>query len=525
MTPAEIDKIVARNWSVFQKPHVLSVRPGWKVVGGWPTNKRAIVVTVDQKLADLGADAKLPDNVEGVAVDVQEADRFRLLRHQNPSLYAAVASQARQEHELPTFPFERDVANAEAVAQAAPALEAARKPAKQKLPYTPADVPLAAITDKFKITLHASPDAGWPTLNPFLQGVQSSLTVGMYDFTSAHILDTVEAALAGKNLGMVLDHPPRNPSADQSDEDTRNALDQALGAKFKFAWALEGKDPMVSSYIFANAYHIKVAVRDGKVFWLSSGNWNNSNQPDVDPISDPGGAAGQMTKSDRDWHAVVEHEGLAKVFEAYLNQDYSDASAAAGGAVALAELALGPMAVLAAPSEIELAARVPTRYFPPLTLDEQMTIQPVLTPDNYAPLILDLILSAGQKFYMQTQYLHPSDKSGDEPFAALVEAVRRKAADGVDVRLIFSDYMNADWLSKLKDVGIDLSYVKTQNRVHNKGMIVDSKIVALGSHNWSADGTLRNRDATLIIKNEAAAKYFEEIFLHDWTRMASQSTA
>ena len=33
-------------------------------------------------------------------------------------------------------------------------------------------------------------------------------------------------------------------------------------------------------WIFRTAYHIKVAVRDHSTFWLSSGNWNNSNQPE-----------------------------------------------------------------------------------------------------------------------------------------------------------------------------------------------------------------------------------------------------
>jgi len=50
----------------------------------------------------------------------------------------------------------------------------------------------------------------------------------------------------------------------------------------------------------------------------------------------------------------------------------------------------------------------------------------------------------------------------------------------------------------------------------------DSQVVAVGSQNWSGDGVLRNRDATLIIYNEDAAKYWQQIFIHDRTRMASQ---
>ncbi len=68
-------------------------------------------------------------------------------------------------------------------------------------------------------------------------------------------------------------------------------------------------------------------------------------------------------------------------------------------------------------------------------------------------------------------------------------------------------------------------YREGENGVHNKGFIVDSKVVALGSQNWSSDGVLRNRDASVIIANETAAKYYEQIFLHDWNNIAKQSMA
>jgi phosphatidylserine/phosphatidylglycerophosphate/cardiolipin synthase-like enzyme len=59
--------------------------------------------------------------------------------------------------------------------------------------------------------------------------------------------------------------------------------------------------------------------------------------------------------------------------------------------------------------------------------------------------------------------------------------------------------------------------------VHNKGFVVDGVIVALGSQNWSGDGVLRNRDASVIIENHKAAAFYESIFLHDWDNVARQS--
>lgn len=145
--------------------------------------------------------------------------------------------------------------------------------------------------------------------------------------------------------------------------------------------------------------------------------------------------------------------------------------------------------------------------------------------DNYLDRIMPFITGAQRSFYMQTQYIHPSGKPGDEGLAGLIEAVAQKIKDGIDVRLIMSQYETLDKLELLQDAGIDLAHVRIQANVHNKGMVVNSSVVALGSQNWSADGVIRNRDATLIIYNEDAAKYWEQIFIHDWTNMAVQQAA
>jgi len=219
--------------------------------------------------------------VDGYSVDVREADCMHRLRAANPALFAAVSAHAPDELQLPDFPFERD---AQGNLLSAPSVlaEATRGPAKPPPHYEPpAGVSLEPIDDTFSITCHASPDAGWPLLKDFLSGVSFPLIVGMYDFTSAHILQTIQSALArSKDLGLVLDHPAPDRSLDQSDEATHTALTSSLGQRLHFAWALDGKDPFAAVKVFEFAYHIKVAVRDGSAFWLSSGNWNNSNQPE-----------------------------------------------------------------------------------------------------------------------------------------------------------------------------------------------------------------------------------------------------
>ena len=93
----------------------------------------------------------------------------------------------------------------------------------------------------------------------------------------------------------------------------------------------------------------------------------------------------------------------------------------------------------------------------------------------------------------------------------------------MELKIIMSEFEKAGYLEQLQGMGLDtVNNVKIQNNVHNKGIIVDGSAVLVSSQNWSSDGTLYNRDAGVIIYNETAAQYFQQIFLHDWNHLAIQ---
>ena len=530
-----IDETIQNNLPHFRKRGALTVRPGYKIKNGWITQQPAIVVTVKKKKAEVPAKDLIPAKIGDYPTDVREATLWQNLRHKDPQQYGTLMTSQRPEYAQPEFPYERDAQSGQLLQSAKPHPAVAAHNAKPTVPYTPpSNATLAPVTAKMSIILCASPDAGWLELSNFIKGIGSQLTVGMYDFTSAHVLKAVQVGLGGKQkLSLVLDHPPLNHTADQSDEATEAALSKQLGTREQFAWAAEAKDPKVSEAIFPNAYHIKVAVKDGSVFWLSSGNWNNSNQPDIDPFA-TGANKSQIDqiakKSDRDWHAIVQHDGLAATFEAYLKNDLAVASKLQASTLAIKAAAKLPKETQAASPEKPIRGQTsPAQYFQPFQItNEEVTIQPVLTPDagagNYVQNFLKLINSAKKTLYIQTQYIHPSDPNQYPGLEALIEAVKNKIQAGVDVRIILSQYeATGSWLEKLQAAGIDASKcVKIQNGVHNKGFVVDGAVIALGSQNWSGDGVERNRDASLIIYHAGAANYFEGIFLHDWNTLAKQ---
>jgi hypothetical protein len=212
------------------------------------------------------------------------------------------------------------------------------------------DTPLDPVEITTTITAHVSPDAGLATLDAFLAATKESLVIGMYDFTSGRILNGFETDLSGvQTLQMVLDNPAPNPTRDQLDSQTVEQLNSR-------------SDTFASAWMFPFAYHIKVIVRDGDTLWLSSGNLNNSNQPDL---------SAPPTTEDRDWHVIVQDPGLAKLFTDVLNQDFASAAAQQTAAAPTSEAVTDAHAKLAAEANPPPPARaaananmVPAKIFP-----------------------------------------------------------------------------------------------------------------------------------------------------------------
>jgi len=132
---------------------------------------------------------------------------------------------------------------------------------------------------------------------------------------------------------------------------------------------------------------------------------------------------------------------------------------------------------------------------------------------------LPLIEKAKSKLYFQNQYINESlDERAQQDYILLLQAVAQKQRDGLDVRIILraENGVEARHIEFMKTNGIDMTQVRWRNRTHTKGMIVDSARVLLGSHNWSYDGTVLNRDASLLFYDAEIARYLEDIFIYDW---------
>jgi hypothetical protein len=534
---AEVNGVLdAHRSMLLGLPGVLTVRPGYLFTDGWITREPAIVVIVRPEPAATAATRAIPQRLDGIPVDVRPAgpaEQLLALTRQT-ALTTVSPKQLEQAHEkmalaLPGW----ETVPGAALAESEEAASALARPVHYD---PPPDLQLAPVKGPMNIICHCSPDAGWATLHTFIQGTAERLTCAMYDFTAPHILDAIKSAMSHVTGPLSLDmdgdtatgigtgDPDHNAKArDIPKTQVRTSLARALGRRFIFTWAAVAHTDKSRGGIFKTAYHIKVAVRDGNAFWLSSGNWQSSNQPNLDPLGPDRNFPHLQTMFDRDWHVIVEGPELAALYEGFIKWDIKEAI----------PLMITSTATATEPAELDLlvpdslgAALAQPTFFAPermeFAADDPLEVQPLLTPDNYVKSITELVQSAKHTLYMQNQYIKVPRIASDS-FTELLDALKERIEAGVDVRVILrGDFDTAPMLEALQNYGFDMSHFRLQKALHNKGVIVDGQAVAVGSHNWSDDGVLYNRDATLIFHHERVAQYYQKVFLYDWANLAKQ---
>jgi hypothetical protein len=84
-TSHAIDKTIRGNLNRFRKASVLTERPGYEIAKHQLTGKHVIIATVHTKKADLAKNEMLPEDIDGIPVDVREATAHQRLRSHDPA--------------------------------------------------------------------------------------------------------------------------------------------------------------------------------------------------------------------------------------------------------------------------------------------------------------------------------------------------------------------------------------------------------------------------------------------------------
>jgi hypothetical protein len=503
----------AARQALASEKEVAAVRPGYHYP---PTGKPipAIVVavtpgTIPVNVADLATRFGVPFSLTDATVEEQVAAQRRA---EAPLSFGATEEPAASAFET--------LLTGEDLTEFGPPKSGAYEP------LDPPDLPL--IDEPMKATICVSPEAGWSELQTFLAGTRERLTVAMYQFTAPHIFEAVRKAVtpARRTFELVLHPRPEKPARSgvkakelNEEDDVLEPLATKMGDRFKMSWATLSSRTQPDG-LWASAYHIKVAVRDGDTTWLSSGNWQSSNQPPYYPLAPDHDKlpAGFQRKYNRDYHAIIANDKLASVYETYIRRDY-DLTSAQGK---VESFALPDLFVPEEEPEEPVEFGAPPQFFPPLQLHRRIQVQPLLTPDNYAENALKLIRSAKQSLWYQNQYINFRGTNEDfNEFRLLITALKKQIDDGLDVRIICRDMMKQESVDILVALGFPREVMRFQPACHNKTIIVDGQVVMFGSHNWSNEGVKTNRDASLIFYDAEIAGYLAEVYAYDWDRLAT----
>jgi PLD-like domain len=501
---------------------VVAVRPGYKYP---PAGKPAPAVVVATTPGAAPVQAAELEQKFGVAFAVTDAtvEEQMAAQHKQPLSFGTPGGSM-------VSAFEQMLGGEETLVFAPPKTGSYQPPKPPNLPL---------VDEPMEMTICVSPEAGWSELESFLGETKSTLTVAMYQFTAPQIFKVIEAAVAPakRKFELILHPVPEKPpksgvkAHDLNEEDqVIEPLEDEMKKRFEQTWAtlVSKKNP---DGLFASAYHIKVAVRDSGAIWLSSGNWQSSNQPDVHPFADNPEPlpAGFQRKYNRDYHAIIKNDKLSSIYESYIKRDFEMSAAQAGEDVSFAQPDnLAPEPDLFVPIEEEEPvdfAKAP-KLFKPLQLNRKVSVQPLLTPDNYAENALKLIKSAKKSVWFQNQYINFRGTDDDfTEFKALIGALKDKIDAGLDVRIICRDMMKQESLDVLIALDFPKEAFRFQPACHNKTIIVDGKVVMFGSHNWSNEGIKTNRDASLIFDDEEIAAYLAKVYDYDWTTLATAHPA
>ncbi len=101
---------------------------------------------------------------------------------------------------------------------------------------------------------------------------------------------------------------------------------------------------------------------------------------------------------------------------------------------------------------------------------------------------------------------------------SIADALIRARNRGIGVKVVMekSQVGKGSEYERLRNAGIEVRLDKNTDLMHNKFMIVDGKIVATGSFNWSKHAHEKNDENLLIIYSEELAQKYREEFLEIW---------
>jgi phosphatidylserine/phosphatidylglycerophosphate/cardiolipin synthase-like enzyme len=360
-------------------------------------------------------------------------------------------------------------------------------------PYTN-DTPTTALAQTFtwqtfnrnmNVTTFVSPDGSRDELWHFLNSAQQSIYVEIYGINHPHILDLIHQLHATK---------------------------PGLDMKFLIGWNSLGY-PNPNKYVANNLTllgyevkwtnntdftyaHQKYVIIDNETTIVHSGNWAKTSFPE------------SGYKANREWSIAMTDTQVTSYYRSVFDADWRNGTEYNSGIHGTGTpLTYSPT-----------SSTYPEPFATAGQFSGPMNVTPIFSPDTSLQGILYCINAAQATLDIQIPYFTSVGDTG--AVDQIIDAILAAKARGVTVRVITEE--EKDWLEIeqiLIDNDIPIVWQDTRwfTANHNKGIIVDGRIVLISSINYSDGSITENREAGVIIENEQVAQWYQAVYDYDWS--------
>jgi phosphatidylserine/phosphatidylglycerophosphate/cardiolipin synthase-like enzyme len=242
--------------------------------------------------------------------------------------------------------------------------------------------------------------------------------------------------------------------------------------------------------------HQKFIIIDNKTTVVHAGNWAKTSFPE------------DGKKANREWSVAMTNVDVTSYYRSVFDADWHNGTVYDAGIHGTGE----PLVYTESSSTYSRPFSESGHFSGP------MNVTPIFSPDTSLEGILYCINSAQVTLDIQIPYFsgYGDGKETDEIVSAILAAYDR----GVTVRVITEEGQkdNEDVAEDLAEHGIPLIWQDERwfTAQHNKGIIVDGRMVLISSINYSEGSISKNREAGVIIENKDVAQWYLEVYDFDW---------
>ena len=359
------------------------------------------------------------------------------------------------------------------------------------------------IIENAEITAFVSPDCSYDAIVKEIRKANNSIYLNIYEFTDPFLCgELIKALIRDVTVNIFLEGSPIGGISDEE----RYILNRIAnyGGKIRFIVS-DSENKVYARYAFD---HGKYLIIDNKTVIIESCNWAKTGVPK------------ESTYGNREWGIIVRCRNVTKYF---LNVFFDDWNPKRCDSYPFQNINLSVNPDFFIDESFNRGFYNP--QFKSLTIKDNFTFIPVLSPDTSYKAIYDMINSASKNIYIQQLYIY---KDWEERINPFIDLLVNKSKQGIDIKIILNYNPNYDSTNEknnqtkqyLENHSIDVKFIYTNwsifSNVHNKGVIIDNKSVLISSINWNENSVINNREVGIIIENNDVVKYYTNVFFYDW---------